>query len=170
MSPELRRRQARIKARLAQPAPTPARGQRPSLSDEERLARRAEKSGDKGKALEIARRYHRWVKRLYLSRHAGIQYGPGGKRQVTWPHRYRPGRTNYPTVWKDAGVWIDYSAHPPAVVLEDDRGPVVCRLQVPVGRVTFEGLEDGGLWGIRHGSRVERWAMGEAIPVVVGYA
>jgi hypothetical protein len=46
----------------------------------------------------------------------------------------------------------------------------VCRLQVSLEHVTFEGLLEGDLWGIQHGSRVERWAMGEAVPVVVGYA
>jgi hypothetical protein len=174
---ELRRRQAQIKSRLANPHPTP-RSQESSfrrslnrpLTDEERLVRRAEQSGDKDKALEIARRYHRWVKRLYRSRHADIQYGAGGVERVTWRHRYRPGRTNFPTVWKDAGVWIDYSTQPPVVVLEDYRGQVVCRLQVPLAGVTFEGLVDGDLWGIGRGSRVERWAMGWAIPVAVGYA
>jgi len=169
-NPDLRRRQARIKARLANPQPTPCSQEssfrhslgRP-LTDEERLLRRAERSGDKDKALEIAQRYHRSVKRLYRSQHAEIRYGPGGVRQVIW-------RGRYPTVWKDAGVWIDYSTQPFTVVLEDHRDQFVCRLQVPLELVTFKGLLEGDLWGIQHGSRVERWAMGEAVPVVVGFA
>jgi hypothetical protein len=169
-NPDLRNRQGRIKARLARPQPAVCSQEyggslRRTFSKEEGFRRRAEKTKDMDKALKIARRYHIFVKRLYLSRHAEIEYGKGGHEQVVWRHR----NSRYPTVWKNAGVWIDYSTDSPTVVFEDYRGRLVCCLQIPLERVTFEGLVDGDLWGILHGSRVERWAMGELLPVVSGY-
>lgn len=139
---------------------------RPQLSEADRLRRRAEASGDAAKAVVIAGRFHKFVKRLYVSQHAEIRYGPGGEQVKVWGRKY-------PKVWKNAGVWIDYTAM--QIVFENHKGEAKSRLPLPPMKlVTFDGLEDGDLWGIArpHAPHVvERWGLGPGgVTVVRGYS
>ena len=163
--PVLRARQRRVEERLKNlsggTTPRKPTG-RPQLSDADRLRRRAEASGDAGKAVEIARRFHRFVKRLYASSRAEILYGRGGEQVKVWPRTYRPGV--FPKVWKNAGVWIDYAAK--EVVFENHKGEAKSGLPLPPMKlVTFDGLEEGDLWGVARSHAphvVERWGLGQA--------
>jgi hypothetical protein len=129
---------------------------------------RSKSSGDADKAVQIAERFHRNVRRLYLSRHATVEYGHGGEQQVSWPRNWRPGR--FPKKWKNAGVLIDYATSPPTIRLENYRGQLICHLQVPLAQVTFQKIEGTDLYGLqrRPGGIIERWAMGVCFPVLVG--
>lgn len=124
-----------------------------------------EEMGDAAKAVVIAGRFHKFVKRLYVSQHAKIEYGPGGKRHKIWGRKY-------PKVWQNAGVWIDYAAE--QIVFENHRGEEKSRLPLPLMKqVTFDGLEDGDLWGIVRPyvpQVVERWGLdSNGVMIVHGY-
>jgi hypothetical protein len=169
--PDVRARQRRVEERLKKltsgthpQKPTT----KPQLSEADRLRRRAVASGDAAKAVEIARRFHEFVKRLYVSQRAEIRYGPGGEQEKDWSRSSR-----FPKVWKNAGVSIDYATE--QIVFENHKGELKSRLSLPpMKQVTFDGLEDGDLWGVFRlftPHVIERWGLDpRGVTVVRGYS
>jgi hypothetical protein len=169
--PDLRARQRRVEERLKKltsGTPPQMPTTKPQLSEADRLRQRALTSGDAAKAVEIAGRFHRFVKGLYVSQYAEIRYGRGGEQKKVWPRKY----CRFPKVWKNAGVWIDYAAE--QIVFENHKAEEKSRLPLPpMKQVTFDGLEDGDLWGVFRPFTphvVERWGLDPSgVMVVRGY-
>jgi hypothetical protein len=150
-SPSLRKRIDRVRKRLeAEQAPVVPWKPR-VFSPQERFLARARANGHDTVAVEIAQRFHRFVKRLYQSTKGEIRYGNGGHQNKTW-------RRRFPTVWKDGGCWIDYDEG--LLVLENHRGEVVSRLWLPdLLTITFTGCQDGDLFAVCAGDRTTCYRM-----------